>query len=85
MLTGSKEEVVREVRAWDDVTRKLEVGVWLRHGRLDDEARQRTEELRERLEEVRDAFKDGKDAEARAMRPAVEEAYQRCRQAYLAK
>ena len=86
LISGaSKEEVVRDIRTWDDVTRKLEVGVWLRHGRLDDGARQRSEELRERLEEVRDAFKDGQDAQARAMGPAVEKAYQRCRQAYLAK
>jgi hypothetical protein len=51
-------------------------------GKMDVEAGQATEDLRERLEELRDALLANNLAEAKAMLPQVEKAYQRCRSSY---
>jgi uncharacterized membrane protein YraQ (UPF0718 family) len=83
VLSGNKDEAVRMIRRWDDLTRKLQVGVILRKGSLDEEARQCAEDLREKLEDVRDALNDGKDAEAKTLAFAVQQAYVNCRTVYL--
>jgi uncharacterized membrane protein YraQ (UPF0718 family) len=80
--TGHKEEAVRQIQQWDLLTRKLQVGVLIRTGRMDAEATQVTEDLRERLEELRDALLAGDVGGARKMVPRVEQAYRRCRDAY---
>lgn len=81
--TGKAEEAVRQIQHWDLLTRKLQVGVFIRTGRLDPGAGQAAEDLRERLEELRDALLAGDGEGAKAILPKVEEAYRRCRGAYL--
>jgi hypothetical protein len=76
------EEAIRQVQYWDLLTRKLQVGVFIRTGRLPAETTSLTEELRERLEDLRDALLAGKVSEASAMLPIVEGAYRKCRAAY---
>jgi hypothetical protein len=81
--TGNREEAIRQIQHWDLLTRKLQVGVFIRTGRMDPEATRLTEDLRERLEDLRDALLAGHLDEAKGMIPKVEEAYRNCRNAYL--
>jgi uncharacterized membrane protein YraQ (UPF0718 family) len=82
VLSGHKEEAIRQIQHWDLLTRKLQVGVFIRTGRMDPEVTQATEDLRERLEELRDALLASNVTEAKGMLPKVEEAYRRCRAMY---
>jgi hypothetical protein len=80
--SGHKEEAIRQIQQWDLLTRKLQVGVFIRTGRMDPQVTQVTEDLRERLEELRDALLANNLAEAKEMLPKVETAYRKCREAY---
>jgi hypothetical protein len=80
--TGHKEEAIRQIQQWDLLTRKLQVGVLIRTGRMDAEVTQATEDLRERLEELRDALLANNLGEAKEMLPKVEKAYRHCRSSY---
>jgi uncharacterized protein len=80
--TGHTEEAIRQIQHWDLLTRKLQVGVFIRTGKMNAEVTKITEDLRERLEELRDALLAGNVSEAKEMLPKVEEAYHRCRTAY---
>jgi hypothetical protein len=80
--TGHKEEAIRQIQQWDLLTRKLQVGVFIRTGKMVPEVTKVTEDLRERLEELRDALLAGDLAAAKQKVPQVEEAYRRCRAAY---
>jgi hypothetical protein len=82
VLSGHKEEAIRQIQQWDLLTRKLQVGVFIRTGRMDPKVTQVTEDLRERLEDLRDALLANNLTEAKEMLPKVEEAYRRCRAAY---
>jgi hypothetical protein len=82
VLSGHKEEAIRQIQQWDLLTRKLQVGVFIRTGRMDPDVTQVTEDLRERLEELRDALLANNLAEAKEMLPKVEKAYRRCRSSY---
>jgi hypothetical protein len=80
--SGHKEEAIRQIQHWDLLTRKLQVGVFIRTGKMDAETSKATEDLRERLEELRDALLAGKLDEAKEMVKKVEEQYRACREAY---
>jgi uncharacterized membrane protein YraQ (UPF0718 family) len=80
--TGNSEEAIRQLQHWDLLTRKLQVGVFIRSGKMNPEATSVTEDLRERLEDLRDALLAGNVTEAKELLPKVEEAYRRCRAAY---
>ena len=45
--TGHKEEAIRQIQHWDLLTRKLQVGVFIRTGKMDAETGKATEDLRE--------------------------------------
>jgi uncharacterized protein len=81
--SGHKEEAIRQIQQWDLLTRKLQVGVFIRTGRMDPQVTEVTEDLRERLEELRDALLAGNVTEAREMLSKVESAFRKCRDAYL--
>jgi len=74
----------REIRIWDDLTRKLQVGVFMRTGQLSKLQQRTAEDLREELEVVFDALGHGDMEHAREHLPAVQAAYRRCREAYAA-
>lgn len=58
LLSGREEPLLmKEARRWDDLTRRLEVGIFLRAFKLNDEIHQLAEEFRELLEETRDAVR----------------------------
>ncbi|MGL4553283.1 MAG: permease, partial [Gemmataceae bacterium] len=80
--TGRKEEAIRQLERWDLLTRKVQVGVFLRTGALDPEVGKATEDLRERLEEMRDALLADDLGTARGLILPVEDAYRKCRDGY---
>ncbi|WP_020467972.1 permease [Zavarzinella formosa] len=82
--TGNKEEAIRQIQHWDLLTRKLQVGVFIRTGRMDKEAGQATEDLRECLEELRDTLLADNPAGARQLVAVVSAAHRKCRDAYAA-
>jgi uncharacterized membrane protein YraQ (UPF0718 family) len=81
--TGRKEEAVRRIQQWDLLTRKLQVGVFIRTGRMDPQASQAAEELRERLEQLRDALLADELVKAKELVPSVEAAFRKCRDLYM--
>ena len=62
------------------LTRKLQVGVFIRTGRMDPEVTEVTEDPYERLAALRDALLSGNLTEAKERLPRVEEADKRCRE-----
>jgi hypothetical protein len=80
--TGNREEAIRQIQHWDLLTRKLQVGLFIRTGRQDEERSKLTEDLRERLEDLRDAMIAGDLAAAKSQVQTVEAAHRRCREAY---
>lgn len=79
---GHEQEAIRELERWDLLTRKLQVGVFLRTGRMDPETAEVTDDVRERLEEMRDALLAGDQESARKKIPEVEAAHRKCRAHY---
>ena len=79
---GHKEEAIRHIERWDLLTRKLQVGVFIRTGTMNEAAGKATEDLRERLEDLRDALLADDVAKAKQFLPTVEEAYRKCRDCY---
>ena len=80
--TGKTEEGIRRLEHWDLLTRKLQVGVFLRTGKLNGDATKQAEEFRESLEKVRDALLAANNDEARTLLPEVEKTYWACRQSF---
>lgn len=80
--SGNKEEAIRRIQQWDLLTRKLQVGVFLRTGRMQTEATEATEALREDLEELRDALLADDLTKAKELLPKVEETYRKFRSHY---
>ena len=60
VLHGNKELALRMVPRLDNLTRKLEVSVFLRTGRYHATGHEKAEALREVLEELRDAFRESR-------------------------
>lgn len=80
--SGHKEEAVRQIQHWDVLTRKLQVGVFIRTGKMHKEAGKKTEDLREELEDLRDLLLAGDVDAARKLSPQVSAAHRACREAY---
>jgi uncharacterized membrane protein YraQ (UPF0718 family) len=56
---GQREQARRGIRLWDDLTRKTEVGLYLRYGYVGPEVQQAGSALRDVLEEAYDGFEKG--------------------------
>jgi uncharacterized membrane protein YraQ (UPF0718 family) len=80
--TGKTQDAIRQLEAWDLLTRKLQVGEFLRTGRLDQGKRERTEALREELEGMRDDLLAGNLEGARSKILQVEKAHVLCRSGF---
>jgi uncharacterized membrane protein YraQ (UPF0718 family) len=80
--TGRKEEAIRQLERLDLITRKMQVGAFLRTGAIDAAGGKAAEELRDQLEAIRDAFLANDPAAARRLLPDAEKAYRACRKAF---
>jgi hypothetical protein len=80
--SGHKEEAIRQIERWDLLSRKVQVGVFLRTGRLLDNQAQATQALRDLLEKLRDALLANDLPAAKEMIIKVEEAHRACRATY---
>jgi uncharacterized membrane protein YraQ (UPF0718 family) len=83
VTSGHKDEAIRQIQHWDLMTRKLQVGVFIRTGRMNAEASKAAEDLRERLEDLRDELLASRLDEAKKLVPKVQDAYWKCRGLYL--
>jgi uncharacterized membrane protein YraQ (UPF0718 family) len=79
---GKSQEAIRELELMDLLTRKLQVGVYLRTGGLTQEARQAADDFRETLEQLRDHLLAGEVESARHLLPELERTYRNCRRIY---
>jgi hypothetical protein len=68
---------------WDDWTRRLQVGVFLREGSLSPYRRMKAKVFRDRLEFLKHAVEEGDKDETREYVQAVDKAYGRMRSVYL--
>lgn len=80
--TGKKQDAIRQLENWDLLTRKLQVGEFLRTGYLEGEKKDKAEALREELEEMRDDLLAGNLDSARERIIGVEKAHMACRKAF---
>jgi len=81
--TNHKEEAIRQIQQWDLLTRKLQVGIFLRTGILDPEVSKLIDQLREDLEETRDFLIADNKEEAVKMISRIEQSYQNCKKIIL--
>ena len=82
---GGKKEARGDLDVWDDLTRKLEIGVYLRQWRLTANQAAATRSLRQDLDLLDDALDRGGLQKVQAAVPRVEAAYTKCREAFLGK
>ncbi len=80
--TKDATEAVREIEFYDNLTRKLQVGHFLRNWELDEYQQTKAKVLRGRLEELKDLVEEGNFKEARDMSMRVSNAHRRCRKAF---
>jgi uncharacterized membrane protein YraQ (UPF0718 family) len=84
-LAGESKESLRALAQWEALTRKLQVGAFLRQGSLDDYRRFKAEILRDKLELLEHAVADGDPPdEVRERVNAALRAQRRCSRAYRA-
>ncbi len=82
VISGKKEEAIRQIQQWDLLTRKMQVGVLIRTGQMPQEMSKTTEELRELLEVMRDHLLANELDQAKKMSRQVEEAHRKFRKVY---
>jgi uncharacterized membrane protein YraQ (UPF0718 family) len=81
--SGNQKHALHFIPVWDDWTRRLQVGSFLREGPLSPYRRMKAKLFRDRLEFLKHAVEEGDREEAREYGGGVERAYGRMRQAYL--
>lgn len=74
---------LRDIRHWNDLIKKLQVGVYIRTFQLSESQQKSAEDLLEGLEEVFDDLNHGNITKAKTRIPNVERLYRQCREAYL--
>lgn len=82
-MTGHQQHAAHWIDVWDDWTRKLQVGVYLRHGRLSDYHRTKARLLRDRLELLEHEVEEGDRAAVAQLITATNRAYERLQSAFL--
>ncbi len=85
-LVNNREEqlLMKEARRWDDLSRRLEVGIYLRTFKVDEEVHQLAEEFREELEAVRDAVRLKKALDRYAAQIKLFRTYEKLRRKVIA-
>jgi hypothetical protein len=82
--TDKTDEAIRHLERWDLLTRKLQVGVYIRDFKVTPDQARTADELREALEEVRDLMLAGDPdpAKKKELVEDLEKKYRACRDAY---
>lgn len=80
--TGKAAEAVKEIEVYDNLTRKLQVGHFLRNWELDEYQQTKAKVLRGRLEQLKDLVEEGNFEDAKQMSIRVSDAHRRCREAF---
>lgn len=75
-------EAVPRIEDYMELTRKLQIGYYLRHGRPDEFQSLRAEKLRDWLEKLKDALEAGQFDRVRQLNSRIFAAHARCSQAY---
>ena len=73
---------MKEIEIYDNLTRKLQVGHFLRNWELDEFQQTKAKVLRGRLEQLKDLVDEGDLKAAQAMSHRVGDAHRRCREAF---
>ncbi|MFO0911162.1 MAG: permease [Isosphaeraceae bacterium] len=81
-LSGNKKHAAHFIPLWDDWTRRLQVGVFLREGNLSPYRRMKAKVFRDRLEFLKHAVEEGDREESRAWIDVVDRAHRRMRAAF---
>jgi uncharacterized protein len=81
--SGNAKHAEHYIPVWDDWTRRLQVGIFLREGSLSAYRRIKTKVFRDRLEFLKHAVEEGDRDETREYVGLVDRAYRRMRLAYL--
>jgi uncharacterized membrane protein YraQ (UPF0718 family) len=81
--SGNKKHAAHFIPVWDEWTRKLQVGAFLREGSNSPYRRMKTKVFRDRLEFLKHAIEDDDKDEIRDYSAAVQNAYSRMRRVYL--
>jgi uncharacterized membrane protein YraQ (UPF0718 family) len=81
-MSKQAEQAVASLKIYDDLTRKLQVGYYLRHYHVDEFQQLRAKVLRGRLEQLKDLVEEGRFDAVRAMNRRVSDAFRRCREAF---
>jgi uncharacterized membrane protein YraQ (UPF0718 family) len=82
VTTRKKEEAILQIQHWDLLTRKLQVGGFIRAGRLALATSKATEDFREQLEDLLDALLANDFAKANELVQVVLVEYRKCRESY---
>ena len=81
--SGNKKHAAHFIPVWDEWTRKLQVGAFLREGSNSPYRRMKTKVFRDRLEFLKHAVEDDDKDEIREYSAAVQKAYSRMRRVYV--
>jgi uncharacterized protein len=81
--SGNAKHALHFIPIWDDWTRRLQVGAFLRRGTLSPYRRMKAKVFRDRLEFLKHAVEEGDREESREYVQAVDRAYHRMRQVFL--
>ena len=81
--SGNRKHAAHFIPVWDEWTRKLQVGAFLREGSNSPYRRMKTKVFRDRLEFLKHAIEDDDGDEIREYSAAVQKAYSRMRRVYL--
>ena len=83
-LSGNQKHAAHFIPIWDDWTRRLQVGAFLREGSLSPYRRMKPRVFHDRLEFLKHAVEEGDREESREYIQAVDRAYRRMHQIYVA-
>lgn len=77
--SGKKEEAIRQLEKWDLLSRKLQIGYFLRTGIYSYDAAMAIDELRESMEEIRDALLENEFEKSKELIVPLEKAFRESR------
>ncbi|MFO0912582.1 MAG: permease [Pirellulales bacterium] len=81
-VSGDIDETVRHIERYDDLTRRLQVGYYLRNLELDEYQRLRAKALRDHLEQLKDSVQAGQLDRVPDLRLQITDAHRRVRSSF---